>query len=246
MRNSYRELNSVNRQLKVVNETLEERVIERTRELSKAYDQLKQSQMQLIQSEKMASLGQMVAGVAHEINTPLAYCHSNIDLVKEQLPEVLTLFKEFVNFPNLLETPESEQQSFKEELGKIQELMSSFERDGVLDEMEVLLDGSLSGLDQISEMVKSLKDFSRLDQHKIENSDLNKGLDSVLVIANNVLKDKVTIVKEYSDIPKISCSPSQLNQVFLNLIVNAAQAIEKQGTITLRTYTCLLYTSRCV
>ena len=237
LRNSYRELNSVNRQLKVVNETLEERVIERTRELSKAYDQLKQSQMQLIQSEKMASLGQMVAGVAHEINTPLAYCHSNIDLVKEQLPEVLTLFKEFVNFPNLLETPESEQQSFKEELGKIQELMSSFERDGVLDEMEVLLDGSLSGLDQISEMVKSLKDFSRLDQHKIENSDLNKGLDSVLVIANNVLKDKVTIVKEYSDIPKISCSPSQLNQVFLNLIVNAAQAIEKQGTITLRTYT---------
>ena len=213
LRNSYRELNSVNRQLKVVNETLEERVIERTRELSKAYDQLKQSQMQLIQSEKMASLGQMVAGVAHEINTPLAYCHSNIDLVKEQLPEVLTLFKEFVNFPNLLETPESEQQSFKEELGKIQELMSSFERDGVLDEMEVLLDGSLSGLDQISEMVKSLKDFSRLDQHKIENSDLNKGLDSVLVIANNVLKDKVTIVKEYSDIPKISCSPSQLNQV---------------------------------
>lgn len=237
LRNSYRELNSVNRQLKVVNETLEERVIERTRELSKAYDQLKQSQMQLIQSEKMASLGQMVAGVAHEINTPLAYCHSNIDLVKEQLPEVLTLFKEFVNFPNLLETPESEQQSFKEELGKIQELMSSFERDGVLDEMEVLLDGSLSGLDQISEMVKSLKDFSRLDQHKIENSDLNKGLDSVLVIANNVLKDKVTIVKEYGDIPKISCSPSQLNQVFLNLIVNAAQAIEKQGTITLRTYT---------
>lgn len=237
LRNSYRELNSVNRQLKAVNETLEERVIERTQELSKAYDELKQSQMQLIQSEKMASLGQMVAGVAHEINTPLAYCHSNIDLVKEQLPEVITLFKEFVNFPNLLEAPESEQRSFKEELLKIQQLMSSLERDGVLDEMEVLLDGSLSGLDQISDMVKSLKDFSRLDQHKVENSDLNKGLDSVLVIANNVLKNKVDIVKEYGDIPKISCSPSQLNQVFLNLIVNAAQAIEKQGTITLRTYT---------
>jgi signal transduction histidine kinase len=102
--------------------------------------------------------------------------------------------------------------------------------------MEVLLDGSLSGLDQISDMVKSLKDFSRLDQRKVENSDLNKNLDSVLVIANNTLKGKVEVIKHYGNIPLISCSPSQLNQVFLNLIVNAAQAIENHGAITIETF----------
>lgn len=235
LRNSYRQLNVVNKQLTVSNETLEERVAQRTEELSTAYDELKQSQAQLVQSEKMASLGQMVAGVAHEINTPLAYCHSNIDLVKEQLPEIIDLLKEFAHLPTPLDAPASEQQSVMEGVAAIQDTLLAFERDGSFDELPLLLEGSLSGLDQISEMVKSLKDFSRLDQHKVENSDLNKGLDSVLVIANNVLKNKVEIIKDYGEIPKISCSPSQLNQVFLNLIVNAAQAIENTGTITLRT-----------
>lgn len=173
LRNSYRELNAVNKQLTVANETLEDRVAQRTEELSTAYNELKQSQAQLIQSEKMASLGQMVAGVAHEINTPLAYCHSNIDLVKEQLPEVISLFKEFAKFPNLLDAPESAQPALKEELSAIQDAMLAFEQQGAFDEMNLLLEGSLSGLDQISDMVKSLKDFSRLDQHKVENSDLN-------------------------------------------------------------------------
>ncbi|MBK8508292.1 MAG: GHKL domain-containing protein [Candidatus Competibacteraceae bacterium] len=235
LRNSYRELNVVNKQLTVANETLEDRVVQRTKELSNAYNELKQSQAQLIQSEKMASLGQMVAGVAHEINTPLAYCHSNIDLVKEQLPEIIGLFKEFANFPSLLDAPAAEQQNLKEGIATIQDAILTFEREGSFDEINLLLEGSLSGLDQISDMVKSLKDFSRLDQHKVENFDLNRGLDSVLVIANNVLKNKVELIKEYGQLPKISCSPSQLNQVFLNLIVNASQAIENSGIIRLRT-----------
>lgn len=236
LRNSYRELNVLNRKLKVANETLEERVTQRTEELSKAYVELKQSQAQLIQSEKMASLGQMVAGVAHEINTPLAYCHSNIEVVREQLPEIMMLLKEFGKTPNLFNALGAEQKFLREQLSATQNLIIALEEEGILEEMVVLLDGSLSGLDQISDMVKSLKDFSRLDQRKVENSDLNKNLDSVLVIANNVLKGKVEIIKNYGDIPLISCSPSQLNQVFLNLIVNAAQAIEDHGTITLETF----------
>ncbi len=237
LRKSYRQLGKLNKQLKVANETLEERVVQRTEELSKAYVELKQSQAQLIQSEKMASLGQMVAGVAHEINTPLAYCHSNIEVVREQLPEINLLFKEFGKIPNLIGASATEQEVLKEQWATMNALFASIEQEGILEEMEVLLDGSLSGLDQISEMVKSLKDFSRLDQRRVENSNLNKNLDSVLVIANNVLKGKVEVIKHYGDIPLVSCSPSQLNQVFLNLIVNAAQAIENRGTITIETFT---------
>lgn len=244
LRNSYRELNSLNKKLQVANETLEDRVTQRTKELSKAYLELKQSQAQLVQSEKMASLGQMVAGVAHEINTPLAYCHSNIELIKEQLPEVVALFKKIILVSNLFNTQDNNDEipskgqlnNTKDQFNDIKELISDFENNGLFEEIEILLDGSISGLDQISNMVKSLKDFSRLDQQKVENSDLNKGLDSVLVIANNVLKDKVEVVKNYGEIPLVSCSPSQLNQVFLNLIVNAVQAIEKKGTIILRTF----------
>ncbi len=237
LRKSYRQLGKLNKQLKVANETLEERVVQRTEELSKAYVELKQSQAQLIQSEKMASLGQMVAGVAHEINTPLAYCHSNIEVVREQLPEINLLFKEFGKIPNLIDASATEQEVLKEQWATMNALFASIEQEGILEEMEVLLDGSLSGLDQISEMVKSLKDFSRLDQRRVENSNLNKNLDSVLVIANNVLKGKVEVIKHYGDIPLVSCSPSQLNQVFLNLVVNAAQAIENRGTITIETFT---------
>ncbi|MCB0748553.1 MAG: hypothetical protein KDC90_13920, partial [Ignavibacteriae bacterium] len=193
LHNSYRELNSLNKQLTIANETLEDRVAQRTEELSKAYDELKQSQTQLIQSEKMASLGQMVAGVAHEINTPLAYCHSNIELIKEQVPEIFGLFKEFSRIPNLASVSGLNQQSLQSELASIQDLVASFEKEGVYDEIQVLLDGSLSGLGQINDMVKSLKDFSRLDQKKVENADLNKGLDSVLTIANNVLKNKIEV-----------------------------------------------------
>lgn len=235
LRKSYRQLGRLNKQLKVANETLEERVVQRTEELSKAYVELKQSQAQLVQSEKMASLGQMVAGVAHEINTPLAYCHSNIEVVREQLPEINLLFKEFGKIPNLLDAAATEQEGLKEQWATMNALFASIEQEGILEEMEVLLDGSLSGLDQISEMVKSLKDFSRLDQRRVENSNLNKNLDSVLIIANNVLKGKVEVIKHYGDIPLVSCSPSQLNQVFLNLIVNAAQAIENRGIITIET-----------
>ena len=102
-------------------------------------------------------------------------------------------------------------------------------------EMGELLQASVSGLDQISEMVLNLKDFSRLDRKKVDKVNLNDGLDSALMIAQNTLKHKVEVIKKYGDIPPIACALSQINQVFLNLLVNAAQAIEEWGMITLTT-----------
>ena len=101
--------------------------------------------------------------------------------------------------------------------------------------MEELLQASASGMEQISDMVMNLKNFSRVDRQKVDNVNLNEGLDSALLIAKNTLKHKVEIAKNYGDLPPVQCSPSQINQVFLNLLVNAAQAIEDTGTITLTT-----------
>lgn len=224
------------RLLTTVNEALEKRV-ELSQELERTHEKLKRSQMQLIQSEKMSALGQMVAGVAHEINTPLAYSRSNVAHVHEQLASVVTLVEAASKQTNLIKLNdlEDENTTQNDHFNTVSELAKSLQEDGIVLEMEELLQASVSGLDQIAEMVLNLKDFSRLDRKKIDKVNLNDGLDSSLMIAKNTLKHKVQVIKEYDDIPVVACAPSQINQVFLNILVNAAHAIADEGTITLTT-----------
>lgn len=207
-------------------------------ELQARLDELEQSQAQLVQSEKMSSLGQMVAGVTHEINTPLAYTRSNTVLVEGQLSQISELVDACaVQADFLLLDQAVDEDQLAEQIGHVAMLAQTLRRDQTIDEMRELLINNISGLDQISELVSNLKNFSRLDRQKMASVDLNEGLESVLVIARNELKYKVELEKDYGDIPPVLCSPSQINQVFLNLIVNAAQAIEGMGIIQLRTYT---------
>ncbi|MGF1528919.1 MAG: DAHL domain-containing protein [Candidatus Competibacterales bacterium] len=208
---SYRSLDCANTQLTKAKESLEQRVADRTREL-------RDSQAQLIQAEKMASLGQMVAGVTHEINTPLAYVRSNTALVLEQWPALA----EFLD-----QTLESRDKGLAQRARQLKD-------EGVWDDIAELLSVNLAGLDRLGEMVKNLKNFSRLDRQQAEDFDLNQGLDQALTIANYLLKNRVTVVRDYHALPPVKCIPSKLNQVFLNLVVNAAQAIEGQGTLVLR------------
>ncbi len=210
----------------------------RTQQLARTLRDLKESQAQLLQSEKMASLGQMVAGVAHEINTPLGYVRNNIELMESMFTQARDLVLSYNQLTNMLTAEDTDEDTLESQLELVATLSEPFSDGDLFNELHALFKDSLFGVDQISELVHSLKDFSRLDRAATANVDINECLDSCLVIGKNVIKNKAEIIKEYGEVPKIDCMPSQLNQVFLNLITNAAQAMpatEKLGTITLRT-----------
>ena len=223
------------RLLNTANEELERRVIERTRELSGALKQLKESEAQLIQSEKMSSLGQMVAGVAHEINTPLAYIKHSLGSVSGKLQDLTRLAAETEKLLELLRSGAANPQELAEQFGLTERLIAQLRAHHALDELQALAKDGLHGIGQISEIVANLKNFSRLDRSKVASFNLNEGLDSTLLIARHELKHHA-VKKNYGDIPPITCSPSQINQVFLNLINNAAQATAAgNGVIQLTT-----------
>jgi two-component system NtrC family sensor kinase len=236
---SYREINLANAELAVLNESLEQRVASRTQELSGTLSDLKESQVQLVQAEKMSSLGQLVAGISHEINTPLLYLANNAELIRERLEPL----RDFVvasaaafsikseDFPDRAEY----QAKFVGALRDVKILLRDHELDAAVEEIQDLTRDSIAGLGELTEMAQSLKDFSRLDRAPIATFDVNAGLDKTLLIAKNIVKHKATVNKFYGEIPDIECSPSQINQVFLNIITNAAQAIETHGEIVITT-----------
>ncbi len=220
--------------LKASNVELEKRVEERTRELSAAMQHLKESESQLIQSEKMSSLGQMVAGVAHEINTPLAYVKNSLGTVADKLPELKSVLDNCEKLLAFLQAG-NDASGLSKQFALVSQQIAQLKQQGVVDELAGLVKDGLYGTGQMAEIVGNLKDFSRLDRSKVTSFNLNEGLQSTLLLAKHLLK-AVTINKNLGDVKPIVCSPSQINQVFLNLITNAAQAMgERPGTITLTT-----------
>jgi signal transduction histidine kinase len=216
---------------------MERQLAKHSGELAKAYKRLQESQAQLVQSEKMASLGQMVAGVAHEINTPLGYVRNNVEMTQQlftQAQELVSVYDTLVT--TLYSEEESDETQLQAQLNNIAERSAVFKEEDSFAEMQDLFKDTLYGVEQISELVLNLKNFSRLDQAKVDNISLNDCFESTLVIAKNTIKHKVKVIKQYGDIPKIPCSPSQINQVLLNLLTNAAQAMSTPGNVLLRTY----------
>lgn len=220
--------------LRAANQRLEQRVEQRTVELSAALKHLKESEAQLIQSEKMSSLGQMVAGVAHEINTPLAYVKNSLGRVAEQLPVIGEALIGCEKLLGLLQAG-NDPKELSRQFGLVSAQVAQLKQEGVIEELNGLVNDGLFGTGQVADIVANLKNFSRLDRSKVTQFNLNEGLESTLLLAKHLLKT-VRVDKQFGEIPNITCSPSQINQVFLNLVTNAAQALpEGKGKITLTT-----------
>jgi two-component system, NtrC family, sensor kinase len=191
----------------------------KSQELERAIADLKQLQLQLIQTEKMSGLGQMVAGIAHEINNPVSFIHGNLVHAQDYIQVLLKLIQLY-------------QQDDPQPSEQIQTALDTMEFEFVREDLDKLLKSMKVGTDRIREIVLSLRTFSRLDESDFKEADVGEGIDSTLMILQNRLKaqpdrPKIAVIKHYDRLPTIECYPSQLNQVFMNLLNNAIDALEE-------------------
>jgi signal transduction histidine kinase len=208
---------------------LNERHARANRELEDSYRKLQEVQRQLLQSEKMASIGLLAAGVAHEVNNPIGYMNSNLLSLKTYVTNLLGLLESYENVASAFDGAD-------EELRQIDEFKRKIDFEFLRGDIPALLDESLEGAARVKKIVQDLKDFSHAGEHdEWEGADLHKCLESALNIVHNEIKYKARVIKEFGALPPVQCLPLQLNQVFLNLLINAAHAIETEGTITVRT-----------
>jgi len=221
--------------LRAANEELETRVMERTRDLSQTLKRLKDSEAQLVQSEKMSSLGQMVAGVAHEINSPLAYVKNSVATARDRMPDLRDALARAERLLQLLRHDAPDPNQLQEAFDGLDQKLGRIRSAHMLDDLDSLTRDGLHGIEQIVELVANLRSFSRLDRSKVASFNVNEGVRATLLIAQSSLR-KIEVDRNLGDIPSITCSPSQVNQVLLNLLNNSVQAMDKpRGRIVITT-----------
>jgi two-component system NtrC family sensor kinase len=187
---------------------------EYTQELETAFSELRQTQTQLIQTEKMSSLGQMVAGVAHEINNPVSFIYGNIEHAKDYTQDLIELIELY-------------QQYYPDPEPEIEDHIEAIELDFLLEDLPKVITSMKMGGDRIKQIVLSLRNFSRLDEAEMKPANLHEGIENTLLILNSrINKASIQLNKDYGDLPLIECYPAQLNQVFMNLLANAIDALE--------------------
>ncbi|MFC6839298.1 ATP-binding protein [Xanthomonas theicola] len=206
----------------------EQELQQRHAELRQAYLRLNGAQEKLLQSEKMASIGQLAAGVAHEINNPIGYVHSNLGSLQEYLRSLFTLIEAYERALRASDP--------KALIPEIDDIRTRFDIDFISRDLPQLMAESREGIERVTRIVRDLKDFSysgREESWKLV--DLHAGLESTINIIWNELKYKVTLDRRYGNLPLVECLPSELNQVYMNLLLNAGQAIGERGTIAVST-----------
>ncbi len=229
------------RLVKQQNTTLEEKVYERTLELKQsnenlyeALDTIKHAQANLVEAEKMASLGQLTAGIAHEINNPINFVSSNIKPLERDFEDLISIIEEYCKIkPG--EDP-------KEIYEKVEKLKKQIDYDYLKEEIKILIKGIEDGAERTVTIVRGLRNFSRVDEQDLKIADPHEGLNSTLTLLNSQLNNNIEIIKEYGEIPVIECYPGKLNQVFMNILSNAIHAVSSiktpgfQGNIIIKTF----------
>ncbi len=206
----------------------------KNQELESAYREQKESQKKIIQQEKMASIGQLAAGVAHEINNPMGFIISNLNSLNKYLariPEFIKIQSEVID--QLSRNADEHRQTA---VNGAAESRRALKIDYIVEDSQSLIKESLDGADRVKRIVQDLKNFSRIDEPEYSLADLNKTMESTLNIVWNELKYKAAVKKEYGDMPMTLCNAGQLGQVFMNILLNAAQSIEEFGEIAVRTF----------
>jgi two-component system, NtrC family, sensor kinase len=235
MQRLYGVVSEQNQNLAAINQSLETRIAERTaelqqsnakleteqRELTQLLAKVEETQQQLMQSEKMAAIGQLAAGVAHEINNPVGFVNSNIGTLKTYTNQLLTVIAAYENG----------------DPAAIAAARQKADLEFLREDLPTLILESQDGLSRVTRIVQDLKDFSHVDEAEQQQADLNAGIESTLNVVANEIKYKAEVHRQLGDIPAVRCVPAQINQVFMNLLVNAAQAIETRGSITIRSGT---------
>ncbi len=227
-------LESKSRELYLASEALKKEhatVQRRNVELEQAHAALKSAQAQLVQSEKLASVGQLAAGVAHEINNPIGFIMSNLGSLKSYTDVMHKLIDGYRDYARNVQ----EESPRPEILQAMKTLEDEEDIEFVLEDIGDLLHDSIEGSKRVKDIVQGLKSFSRVDDAQMCEEDLHAGIESTLKVVDNEIKYKCEVVKEFGELPPVLCNLAQLNQVFMNLIVNAAQAIDSQGTLRIKT-----------
>lgn len=222
--------------IKEQNVVLEQKVTERTAELNGTLTKLKDAQTQLIESEKMASLGQLTAGIAHEINNPINFVSSNIKPLKRDIGDLLHILESYDDLKNIKVLD-----VLQEKIKEVEALKQDMDLDYIKEEMDTLLKGMEEGAGRTVEIIRGLKNFSRIDESDSNFMNVNEGLESTLVILNNQMGNRIKLIKDFGGLPNINCYAGKLNQVFMNILTNSIDAVneelpdDRQRTIWVKT-----------
>lgn len=217
------EIQLANEEVVATNEALEEQ----KRELQLTLENLKLTQSQLIHSEKMASVGVLTAGIAHELNNPINFVSGNVNPLRRDLNDVFSIIKKY---DDIIKT-----KTLSEEFSDVDALKEKLDYSLLIKEITSLLEGIDEGANRSSQIVKGLRSFSRLDEEKCEMYDIHEGIESSLILLHNKIKNKVIVKRDFGKFKEVECYPSKLNQVIMNVLTNSIQAIEDKGEILIQT-----------